>query len=186
MLFARGDGRPLAPAAWAAIFALLAHLAEGPAVGYFLAPSFALLAGLSLIALFDARYFVIPDGPLLALGLCGVATALASAPQETPARLAAGAAAYASLRLVAYCYEALRGAPGVGEGDARLFALAGIWIGFPGLPSALVYSVFSALLSAVVAMRQGALESARHPIPFGPHLALGLWLVWVFGPLEAG
>ncbi|WP_442756667.1 prepilin peptidase [Methylocystis sp. JAN1] len=186
ILLARGDGRPLAPAAWTAIFSLLAHLAEAPRVGYFLAPGLLLFVGLCLIALFDARYFVIPDGPLAALGLCGVAVALANAPLEAPARLAAAAAAYVALRLVDLAYESLRGAAGVGQGDARLFALAGLWLGFPGLPGCLIYGVLSALLSVVLAMRQGTHDSARQPIPFGPHLALGFWLVWVFGPLETG
>ncbi|WP_424363007.1 prepilin peptidase [Methylocystis parvus] len=186
IILARGDGRPLAPAAWAAILSLLAHVAEAPAVGYFLAPGLLLFAGLCLIALFDARYFVIPDGPLAALGLCGVATSLASAPQETPNRLAAAAAAYLALRLIDLAYERLRGTPGVGQGDAKLFALAGLWLGFAGLPGSLIYGVLSALLSAALAIRQGSLDGARHPIPFGPHLALGLWLVWVFGALEAG
>ncbi|MDJ0447690.1 A24 family peptidase [Methylocystis sp. JR02] len=182
----RGDGRALAPAAWAAACALLALLGQWADIGFFLVPSFMLLPALGLIALYDARYFVIPDGPVLFLGLCGFGTFLVGAPQEAATRLAAGAAGYASMRLVAFAYEALRGAPGVGEGDAKLYALAGIWLGFAGLPSSLIYAVFSALISAVVALRQGALENARQPIPFGPHLALGLWLVWVFGPLEAG
>lgn len=186
VLLARGDGRPLAPAAWAALLSLLAHLAEAPTVGHFPLPGLLLFAGLCLIALFDARYFVIPDGPLAALGLCGVAVSLAVAPQDAAAKLAAAAVAYVALRLVDMAYEGLRGAPGVGQGDAKLFGLAGLWLGFPGLPGCLIYGVLSALLSAVLAIRQGSLDSARHPIPFGPHLALGLWLVWVFGPLEAG
>jgi leader peptidase (prepilin peptidase)/N-methyltransferase len=186
ILLARRDGRPLAPAAWAALLALLAHVAEAPAVGYFIVPGLLLFAGLCLIALFDARYFVIPDGPLYALGVCGVAASLASAAQETPARLAAAAAGYVALRLIDVAYERLRGAAGVGQGDAKLFALAGLWLGFAGMPGALVYGVLSALLASVISLRIGALESARHPIPFGPHLALGIWLVWVFGPLEAG
>lgn len=186
IILARGDGHPLAPAAWAAILSLLAHVAEAPAVGYFLAPGLLLFAGLCLIALFDARYFVIPDGPLLALALCGGAVALANAPHEAALKLAAGAAGYAAFRSVAFIYARLRGEAGVGEGDAKLYGLAGLWLGFSGLPGALVYGVLSALLSSVIAMRQGTLESVRQPIPFGPHLALGLWLIWVFGPLEAG
>jgi leader peptidase (prepilin peptidase)/N-methyltransferase len=186
IFFWRGDGRALAPAAWAAAFALLALLGQWADVGFFLIPSLLLLPALGLIALYDARYFVIPDGPVLFLGLCGFATFLIGAPQEAASRLAAGAVGYAAMRLVALAYETLRGAPGVGEGDAKLYALAGIWLGFAGLPSCLIYAVLSALISAVVALRQGTLEDARQPIPFGPHLALGLWLVWVFGPLEAG
>lgn len=186
ILFGRREGRALTPAAWMAGFAFLALLAQSSDVGLFLIPSLVLLPALGLIALYDARYFVIPDGPVLFLGLSGIATFLIGAPQEAASRLAAGAVGYASMRIVALAYEAFRGAPGVGEGDAKLYALAGIWLGFAGLPSSLIYAVFSALISAVVALRQGTLDDARQPIPFGPHLALGLWLVWVFGPLEAG
>jgi leader peptidase (prepilin peptidase)/N-methyltransferase len=182
----RAAGRVLAPAAWMAIFSLLVLFAEAATIGGLLAPSLLLFVGLSLIALFDARYFVIPDGPLLTLALCGVGVALANDPQGFAGKIAAAAAAYAAIRAIAFAYERLRGAAGVGEGDAKLYALAGIWLGFPGLPGALVYAVISALLSAAIALRQGSLENARDPIPFGPHLALGLWLVWVFGPLEAG
>ncbi|QGM96079.1 prepilin peptidase [Methylocystis parvus] len=184
ILLARDEGRPFAPAAWAALLSLAALLAEEP--GFIVWPSLLLFGGLCLISLFDARYFVIPDGPLLALALCGGAVALANAPHEAALKLAAGAAGYAAFRSVAFIYARLRGEAGVGEGDAKLYGLAGLWLGFSGLPGALVYGVLSALLSSVIAMRQGTLESVRQPIPFGPHLALGLWLIWVFGPLEAG
>lgn len=186
ILRGRGAGRPLAPAAWIAIFSLVYLFAQASQLGWFLAPSLALAAGLSLIALFDARYFVIPDGPVWFLFFSGAATALVGAPQEAPARIAAAAAGYAALRLVAFAYEAWRGFPGVGQGDAKLFAVAGLWLGFRGLPSCLLYAVISALAAAVAALRAGTLASAREPIPFGPHLALGLWLVWTLGPIEAG
>lgn len=186
ILFWRGDGRVLAPAAWGAAISLACLLVQWRDIGPYLVPSVVLLPALCVIALFDARFFVIPDGPVLLLSLTGIATALAGEPRDALVRLAAAIAGYVGLRLVALAYEALRGAPGVGEGDARLYALAGLWLGFTGLPSSLIYGVFSALLSAAIALRQGALEDARQPIPFGPHLALGIWLVWVFGPLEAG
>ncbi|MGJ0508638.1 MAG: prepilin peptidase [Methylocystis sp.] len=145
-----------------------------------------LLVGLFAMSLFDARYFVIPDGPLLFLLAAGFGTCVALTPEDSGARLAAAVLGFAALRSVAYGYEALRGAPGVGEGDARLFAVAGIWVGFAGLPSCLIYAVFSALVAAVIALRQGSLESARAPLPFGPHLAFGLWLCWTAGPIEFG
>ncbi len=186
ILRARGDGRPLAPTAWAAAAALVWLLAHPSQLGLFLLPSAALFAGLALIALFDARYFVVPDGPLLFLAACGLATALIDAPEEAPARIAASVAGFAALKAVAMIFERLRGAPGLGDGDARLFAAAGLWLSFQGLPSALLYAVFSALVSAMIAIRQGELENARQPVPFAPHLALGVWLVWALGPLEFG
>lgn len=186
ILRGRAEGLAFTPTVWVSFLAVLALFAQADELGLLLAPSLCLFAGLCLISLFDVRYFVIPDGPLIFLGLSALATSLAVTPEEAVARLAAGAVAYVALQLIAHAYEALRGAPGVGEGDAKLFAVAGLWLGFSGLPSCLVYAVASALLSAVVALRQGSLENARQPMPFGPHLALGLWLAWVFGPLEFG
>ncbi|PPD46203.1 MAG: prepilin peptidase [Methylocystis sp.] len=186
ILRSRGDGRPLTPTAWAALALLFWLLSQTGQLGLFLVPSLALFSGLALIALFDARYFVVPDGPVLFLAACGLATSIASAPDETPARIAAGLAGYTAFKLVAATFERLRGVQGLGDGDAHLFAVAGLWLGARGLPSALVFAVLSALLSAAIAIRQGALEHARQPIPFAPHLALGIWLVWAAGPLEIG
>lgn len=183
---ARGSGRALAPAAWAAFFGLAYLFTQAPEFGLYLAPGVALFLALCLAALFDIRYFIIPDGPLWFLFAIGAATTLLGAPEETPDRLAAAATGYAALWIVDRAYERLRGFPGVGEADARLFAAAGLWLGFRGLPSCLVFAVLSALVAAVLSIREGSLQSAREPIPFGPHLALGLWLVWVLGPLEFG
>lgn len=189
---ARGAGRALAPAVWAAVlgfFYLLAQPAEPrlfivPSLVIF--PSLALLAALCLISLFDARYFVIPDGPVLFLALTGAATTLASAPEEAASRLAATVTGFLALRLFGRAYEALRGTPGVGEGDAKLFGVAGLWLGFAGLPSCLIYAALSALVAAAFAAWRELLRNPREPIAFGPHLALGLWLVWSVGPLELG
>ncbi len=184
ILRARGEGRSLTVTAWLSLVLLLTLLSDRPAP--VIVASLALFAGLCAVALFDARYFVIPDGPLGFLLLSGLATWLAIAPEELGQRLAAAAAGFAAMRFVAYAYEALRGAPGVGDGDARLFAVAGLWLGFAGLPSCLIYAVLSGLVAAAVALRQGLLENARAPMPFGPHLAFGLWLCWTIGPIEFG
>jgi leader peptidase (prepilin peptidase) / N-methyltransferase len=181
----RGEGQPLTLTAWLSLFLLCVFLAQAPAA-LTAVSSLALFLGLCLIALFDARYLLIPDGPLVFLLLAGLATCLATAPHEIGARLTAAALGFAALRFVAAAYEAVRGSPGVGEGDARLFAAAGLWLGFAGLPSCLIYGVLSALVAAVVGLRQGLLEDARAPLPFGPHLAFGLWLCWTIGPLEFG
>lgn len=191
-LCARGEGFALAPAAWAAILGLFYLLAQPAEPRLFIVPSLvivpslALFAALCLISLFDARYFVIPDGLVLFLALTGAATILTSAPEEAVSRLAAAATGFVALRLFGRAYEALRGTPGVGEGDAKLFGVAGLWLGFAGLPSCLIYAALSALVAAALAVWRGQLRNPREPIAFGPHLALGLWLAWSVGPLEMG
>lgn len=184
ILRGRGEGRPLTATAWLSLVLLFTLLADRPAP--VIVASVALYAGLCVVALFDARYYVIPDGPLGFLLVSGLATWFAIAPAEIGQRLAAAAVGFAALRFVAYAYEAVRGAPGVGEGDARLFAVAGLWLGFAGLPSCLIYAVLSGLVAAAVGLRQGLLENARAPLPFGPHLAFGVWLCWTIGPIEFG
>ncbi|CCJ06982.1 Type II secretory pathway prepilin signal peptidase [Methylocystis sp. SC2] len=186
ILLGRSDSRPLTMTAWLSLLALAALLGQRDELGWLLLPSLLLFMALCMIALFDARYFVIPDGPLLFLVLCGLVTIVAIAPEAIGARIAAAALGFIALQLVSLAYQTLRGAAGVGEGDARLFAVAGLWLGSEGLPSCLVYATISALLSAVISLRQGTLENARAPMPFAPHLALGLWVVWVVGPIEFG
>ncbi|MCX7898583.1 MAG: A24 family peptidase, partial [Methylocystis sp.] len=143
-------------------------------------------AALVVIALFDARYFVIPDGPILALLAVGAATLLIGDMSAAPERVAAAILGGGALWCVGRAYEWLRGTPGLGHGDARLFAVAGFWLGVEGLASCLLYAVVSALAAALFALRDGGLRDARQPFPFGPHLALGFWLCWVVGPLQAG
>jgi leader peptidase (prepilin peptidase)/N-methyltransferase len=72
ILFGRGDARPLTLAAWVSLLALAALTAQTSETGWLLAPSLSLFVGLCVLALFDARYFVIPDGPLLWLVFWGL------------------------------------------------------------------------------------------------------------------
>lgn len=181
----RGEARALAPAAFTAALGLGYALFDANRFGLVLIPTAALLAALILIALFDARYFVIPDGPIFALALVGVLTIAVTEPQQAPERVAAALVGYGALQGVARLYERLRGDAGLGLGDARLFAVAGLWLGLEGLSACLLYAVVSALVGALLLARGGSLD-ARAPIPFGPHLALGFWLCWVVGPLQMG
>jgi leader peptidase (prepilin peptidase) / N-methyltransferase len=156
------------------------------ALGWYAAPSLALLCGLAVIVLFDVEYFVIPDGPLLFLFATGVVTLLLGARDELLSRLACAFGAWAALRLFALGYERHRGVAGLGAADPKLFGVAGLWLGLHALPGCLLISAVSGLISAAVLMRERQLTDSGQPIPFGPHLALGLWLSWVLGPLESG
>ncbi|CUT11496.1 General secretion pathway protein O [Bradyrhizobium sp.] len=80
-------------------------------------------------------------------------------------------------------YRWVRGYDGFGFGDVKFLAAATLWIGFGSLPALLLIAVVSALASAFL-LRSARYEvEGRHAIPFGPHLAIGLWLAWVFDPM---
>jgi leader peptidase (prepilin peptidase)/N-methyltransferase len=71
-------------------------------------------------------------------------------------------------------------------GDGKLFAAAGAWVGWQGLPSVLLLAAFAGLAGALVQARlAGGLDPERE-LPFGLYLAGALWLVWLYGPLGLG
>jgi len=167
----------LALAAWAAL------------VGF---PSATLWAvaglGWTLLALaaIDARRFLLPDVLTLPLVPAGLAVAYA-APRwpVAPADAAIGAVAgFAALALIGLLYRRLRGREGIGLGDAKLLAAAGAWTGWQGLASVVLVAAATGLAAAVLAalIRRRRLDPLAR-LPFGVFLALGLWLVVLYGPI---
>ena len=77
--------------------------------------------------------------------------------------------------------ERLLGQPALGLGDAKLAALGGAWLGPGGIAAAMALAVVSGALVGSAARLSGRL-GPREPFPFGPFIALGIWLVWLTGP----
>jgi leader peptidase (prepilin peptidase)/N-methyltransferase len=180
------SGLPLtATAAFLGLYALLAApfaLQEGFEVeGVLLSSVLALtLATLSAI---DLHAYRLPDAltlPLTALGLAATPLVMEASLWWQAASALLG---FAVLAGVAFAYAKLRGRPGLGLGDAKLLAAAGAWLGMQALPSVLLLACGSALLGLLIrGWRAGSL-SATSRVPFGPFLAFGTWLVWLYGPL---
>jgi len=129
-------------------------------------------------SLIDARHLILPDWLTLPLIPAGWALAWLQEPPLAD-RLIGSAAGFLSFAVIAWAYRRLRGRDGLGLGDAKLLAGAGAWAGWQALPSVVLVGSVAAL--AWVAVRR---PDPSRPIPFGPALALGFWLVWWFGPLE--
>jgi leader peptidase (prepilin peptidase)/N-methyltransferase len=143
--------------------------------------------GLLVLAIIDRRHFLLPDAvtlPLIGLGL--LATAVLDA--ESLAWHALGAAAgYLGFAGLAALYRRLRGEDGLGLGDAKLLAAGGAWLGPAALPGAVLAAALLALGEALLRrLLAGEALHARLRIAFGAPLALGLWLVWLYGPPLAG
>ncbi|PKU22598.1 prepilin peptidase [Telmatospirillum siberiense] len=153
-----------------------------PDVKFWLACGF----GTSLLALswIDIRHLILPDALTLPLVAAGLAWCAWTTPGLLPAHAAGAAAGYISFRLVASAYRHFRHRDGLGEGDAKLAAAAGAWVAWEGLPSVILLAAIAGLLViAVIALVRRRLDP-RMPIPFGPCLALGLWMTWLHGPLS--
>lgn len=148
------------------------------------APASALLAcGLLAASLIDQRSHRIPNPLTLALAVGGIAAAWWLTPGEPGDRFLACGAGFGAFAAVILLYRHLRGRDGMGWGDAKLFGAAGAWVGTAGLLTVLLWACLTALAAVLVLhIATGAMDRATR-IPFGPHLAFGTWLVWLFGPL---
>lgn len=150
----------------------------------YFALSVALAVLLAAICAIDARFGIIPDKLVAAMAASGLLAVWLLDPDEVMHRIAEViivAVAMAALRAV---YRWVRGYDGLGLGDVKFLAAATFWIGFRSLPALLLIAVASALASAFLLKSARYEVDGRHAIPFGPHLAVGLWLAWAFDPMS--
>ncbi|QGM46182.1 prepilin peptidase [Methylocystis heyeri] len=183
-LRARGEGASLVHVLWLFLASLAFVVVKGPHDALQLTALLALFASLMATSLFDAAYLIVPDRQIGVMLASAALFLTRFDGAEILAHIAAAAAAWGLLTLVSFAYERRTGRSGLGAGDAKLFGAAGLWLGPAGLPSCLLAAVASALVSAAIERKAGAPAAHEHVLPFGPHLALGLWLTLAFGPLD--
>lgn len=198
------DGRteehqPLAPAAAAGVsslsgrapaaFVVLAlylvtaapALAGGTLPNATLVASALLASALVALTVIDIESYRLPDALTLPLALAGLGFTALFDWDSLLAHLVGALVGYAALSLVAALYQHLRGRAGLGLGDAKLLAAAGAWLGAPGLPMVILIASLSALAWVGALALRGRAVTRTTVLPFGPFLALGFWLVWLYG-----
>jgi leader peptidase (prepilin peptidase)/N-methyltransferase len=131
----------------------------------------------------DAERMILPDALTLPLVLAGLAAACWLDSDAIAGHAAGAVAGYLLLRSVEILYRRLRGRDGLGEGDAKLFAAAGAWVGWWALGDVLLIAAVAALSVAFANAARGRSLTAHSAIPFGPFLALAIWVVWLYGPV---
>lgn len=145
-----------------------------------------LMAVLAAICAIDARYGIIPDSLVAALAAGGLLQTSFGGLAELVERAIEGIAVFAAATLFRASYRWLRGFDGLGFGDVKFAAAAALWVGIQGLPILLLVAVLSATVSLLIMRAEGQRLHGQQAISFGPHLAVGLWLAWVAGPLPFG
>ncbi|WP_417489143.1 prepilin peptidase [Maricaulis sp.] len=143
---------------------------------------FLTLAALSLI---DARTQRLPDVltlPLIAAGIAVNGLIFS----DLWAAIIGGALGYGVLVALELAYKRFRGRDGLGRGDAKLLAAGGAWCGAWLLPMVLLAGSVSALLYVLsLALIRRRAPDPHQPLPFGPWLALGIAICWIwraYGP----
>ena len=144
--------------------------------------------GWTLLALsvIDWRHHALPDQLTLPLIAGGLAVAYGLGAADLIHHLMGAAAGFAAFALIGGIYRRLRGRPGLGLGDAKLLAAAGAWVSWTGLPGVVLTAAATALAVTLLMSLFGRALAADSRVPFGPYLALGIWMIWLYGPITIG
>jgi leader peptidase (prepilin peptidase) / N-methyltransferase len=140
-------------------------------------------AALLALAAIDADTTLLPDvitQPLVWAGLLAASLGLSQVSLSTA--LWGAVVGYLFLWSVYWLFKLITGKEGMGQGDFKLLAALGAWLGWPALLSlVLIASMTGVAYGLWLRLRQRMPQDGQ--MPFGPFLALaGLW-VMVLGPL---
>jgi leader peptidase (prepilin peptidase) / N-methyltransferase len=144
----------------------------------------AVLAGLMLsIAVVDHRRMIIPD-ELNALSFIAGLIAAGAGTEAASTAAILQALARATVMFVLFFgfragYRTLRGVEGMGLGDVKLAAVAGVWLDWAFLPIVVEIAALSALAAALYARLRGDEFDPKARLPFGVFFAPALWICWV-------
>ncbi|MGO8908271.1 MAG: prepilin peptidase [Bradyrhizobium sp.] len=129
----------------------------------------------AILAWIDFRHGIIPDW--LNLTIAGLGLSKAVIIGGLPAGVEAaceGVAIGAVFWLLRRLYFAYRQIQGLGLGDVKFLAAAGIWSGVAGLPVLVLVAALTALAYAGLMQLAGRQLTGQSSISFGPFLAIGL------------
>ena len=162
-----------------AIMAVYLYLHFGPGWTFLAAVGF--VWTLIVLAIIDIERHLLPDRITLPLLWAGLAVNLQGSTFTTLESAVIGAmAGYLSLWLIYQIHRLLTGREGMGYGDFKMLAAIGAWLGWLMLPfvvlvAAAAHGVVAAVLMASRRLKQDG------PVPFGPFLLIGTWLVILCG-----
>jgi leader peptidase (prepilin peptidase)/N-methyltransferase len=160
--------------------AVLASFAAAP--GWSAAAGAVLAALMLAIAVVDHRRMVIPD-ELNSLAFIAGLVAAGVGAEAAPAIAILHALVRASLMFALFFgfragYRALRGFEGMGFGDVKLAAVAGVWLDWSFLPVVVEIAALSALAIALYARFRGEGFDPKARLPFGAFFAPAIWICW--------
>jgi leader peptidase (prepilin peptidase)/N-methyltransferase len=142
-----------------------------------------LASGLVALSVVDLRRGVLPNTLNLLLGVSGLLQS-AIVGRPTPLEALVGSLSCAALLFgLAVAFREIRGADGLGFGDIKFGAAAGLWLGWEPIPWMLLIASMLALVFILVrALWRGRLERFERTA-FGPFLSVGVLVSWASGHL---
>lgn len=142
----------------------------------------ALLLTWILIALtfIDLDFYLLPDQLTLLLLWLGLFCSLFSWFVDSHTAIIGALSGYLIFVLIEAVFKKVTGKTGMGQGDFKLLAALGAFLGWQQLPMIiLTASLVGALFGITAMIVKNRFKS--HPIPFGPYLAASGWLSLMWG-----
>ena len=138
-----------------------------------------LVATIVVLAIIDWNRMILPDRLNLLMAGVGLGQSVSlGLPDPIDAALGSVIGG-AGLLLLARLFRRLRGADGLGRGDVKFVAAAGIWIGWQGVPMMLFIASTSALAFAAILAARDRRFDRSVALPFGPFLGAGTLVAWL-------
>ena len=171
---------PLVEAANGALYLGLAWL-MGPTLEA--AAAMVFVTALLVLSLIDYDHHLLPDVITLPGIVFGLMASLLPGPPTTVESAVAAAAGYLALFAVAKAYEKTRGIEGLGQGDWKMAAMLGAFLGWQKLLLTVFAATLGGTIVGVALMAFGGRDS-RHALPLGTFLGLaGIAVVFVGQPV---
>jgi leader peptidase (prepilin peptidase)/N-methyltransferase len=134
------------------------------------------------LAWIDSRHLRLPDLITISLSLLGLTVASIEVPEDVTANAIGTLIGYLGFRTLDCAYRTLRGCDGLAPSDAKLLAAAGSRLRWIALPHIILLAAILGIVIALAGeMWRGRLDAAAM-IPFGPCLAISIWIVRLYGP----
>ncbi len=144
------------------------------------------LAGLILtwvliaLSFIDIDHQLLPDILVLPLLWLGLLLSTLEIFTDCKAGIIGAVCGYLVLWLVYHSFKLITHKEGMGQGDFKLLAALGAWLGWQYLS---LIILLSSLAGVVIGMTLISLNKQKRetPIPFGPYLAIAGWLAMLWG-----
>ena len=144
----------------------------------------AFVTALLVLSLIDLDHQILPDVITIPGIAAGVITSAALGGWEAGLRSAlAAAGGYLAFWAVAFAYRRARGVEGLGQGDWKLAAMLGAFLGWERMLLTILFaSVLGTIVGVALIVTRG--RSSQHPLPLGTFLGLaGVVVLFIGQPL---
>lgn len=138
-----------------------------------------LSATLAWAAMIDVDRFILPNLLTIPLMIAGLVNAAFTQEPELMGALIGAALGYGVFTGLGHLFARILGRPALGQGDAKLMAAGGAWLGWEWLPYlTLIASACALLVVAISAIALGK-QARGVKIAFGPYIALAIVTCWM-------